>query len=644
EIWNLVFMQYNRFADGSTQPLPKPSVDTGMGLERLAAVMQGKHNNFETDIFSNIIKEILNLSKAKDESSVAVRVIADHIRAAAFLITDGVVPSNEGRGYVLRRIIRRAVRFANKLSVKGPFLSKLVAVLVKEMGAAYPKLAQSQKLIERMLQHEEQQFSVTLAQGLRTLEQEIDKLKGDSIPGELVFRLYDTYGFPIDITLDIAKERGFSVDEQALTKEMLQQREQSKKSSHFTTDYTKEPQFKGKTEFVGDTILSSEAKIIGLVTDGEEITEMKAGEKGRVILDRTTFYAEAGGQIGDSGDIYTDNAHFHVAETLKHGDIYMHYGYLQSGILKQGTKVEARVSDKRRSTTANHSAAHLLHAALQQILGSHVTQKGSFVDAKRLRFDFSHFESITSNQIKEIEELVNAKIRANIPVIKEIMSLDEARKAGAIALFGEKYTEKVSVISIRDFSKELCCGTHVKATGEIGLFKIITESAIAAGIRRIEAITAEHAFTYLEKKDNQLKNISILLKTEPENVVTKVAQVLENIRAQEKELQQLKSKLVTSNSNELLEQAVEIDGIKVLAIKLANVDMNTLRSTIDQLKMKLGSAVIVLATVSDNKIQLVAGVSKDCSNKVDAGKLMGYVASQVNGKGGGKADMAQGGG
>ncbi len=646
EIWNLVFMQYNKFADGTMKPLPKPSIDTGMGLERIAAAMQGTHDNYQTDIFQNLIKEICELAKAMDKDSIAVRVIADHIRSSSFLIAEGVIPSNEGRGYVLRRIIRRAARYANELYVTEPFLFRLVPALIKEMGDAYPNLIKSQKIIERVLYQEEQQFAITLQQGLRILDHELAKLTDKIIPGELIFRLYDTYGFPPGVTIDIAKERGFLVDEQGLTKEMVKQRRRSKQTNQFKSDYTKVIKLKGSTQFIGYETTSCEAKIIGLFKDKdkENVAELQPGEKAAVILDRTTFYAEAGGQVGDTGEIYTDSGTFHVTDTQKQGDVYIHYGYMKQGSLRSGYKVNARVDVNRQAITSNHSATHLLHAALQKILGSHVEQKGSLVNAERLRFDFSHFEPITAEQIRNIEQLVNQQIWANLPVTKKLMSLEEAKKKGAMALFGEKYGGQVCVITMGDFSMELCGGTHINATGEIGLFKIISESGIAAGIRRIEAITGEQAFLYVRKLEEQLKDAAVLLKTEPHKVLEKLHKTLEFSKAQEKELLQLKNKLAASSSNNLADNAINIRGTKVLTTKLENVDSKTIRSTIDQLRSILGSSVILLAAVTDGKIQLAAGVSKDNIDKIHAGELMQYVTAQIGGKGGGKPDMAQGGG
>jgi alanyl-tRNA synthetase len=644
EIWNLVFMQYNRFADGTMQPLPKPSVDTGMGLERIAAVMQGTHDNYAIDIFQKLIKEIAKVAKVKIKNNIAVRVIADHIRSASFLVAEGVTPSNEGRGYLLRRIIRRAVRYGNELYVTEPFFYKLVPILVKEMGAAYPQLIKSQKLIERVLYQEEEQFAVTLQQGLKVFDQELAKLTDKVIPGEVVFRLYDTYGFPPEVTIDIAQERGFSVDEQGLTKEMVKQRQRSKESSQFVHDYTKVLKLKGSTKFVGYDKTRCKAKIVNLFKNGKEVKLLKTGDKAVVILDCTPFYAEAGGQIGDIGDIGTDSACFHVTDTQKQGEVYVHYGYIETGVLEVSDKVTAKIDSNRQAITLNHSATHLLHAALQEILGSHVEQKGSLVNAERLRFDFSHFEPITAQQIQAIEQLVNQKIRANLPATRKLMSLAEAKKKGAMALFDEKYADQVCVVSMGDFSMELCGGTHVNATGEIGLFKIISESGIAAGIRRIEAITGEQAFLYVEKMEEELKNVAVLLKTEPHKIIEKLHKTLEYSKEQEKELLQLKSKVASSSSSNLAEHAVDIQGIKVLATKLEKVDSKTIRSTIDNLRQKLGSSVILLASVADNQIQLVAGVSKDNIGKIHAGKLMQYVTAQIGGKGGGKPDMAQGGG
>lgn len=644
EIWNLVFMQYNRLADGSITPLPQPSIDTGMGLERIATVMQNTNDDYEIDIFQNLIKEILTLTKVKDQHNVSLRVIADHIRASAFLIADGITPSNEGRGYVLRHIIRRAIRHANKLYITEPFFYKLVKPLVKQMGSVYPKLVKVQKTIERTLYQEEEQFAVTLNQGLKILNQEIAKLTSKTIPGDVAFRLYDTYGFPLDLTRDIAKERSFSIDEQGFNREMAKQRKTSRSFSKFT-DYSKFPQIKGKTEFIGYDKLTCKSNITGLFKDDQAVKSLSQDNKGIIILDRTPFYAEAGGQIGDSGNICTNNCCFQVNDTKKQGEIYLHYGYIRQGKLKTGDKVNAAVdADKRQDTSINHTTTHLLHAALRQILGSHVEQKGSLVTNERLRFDFSHFEALTTQQIQAIEELVNQNIRADLPVKRELMTFNQAKKKGVIALFEEKYANRVCVANIGDLSAELCGGTHITATGETGLFLIISEEAIAAGVRRIEAITGRKAYLYVKNMSAKLKNAALLLKTKQERTIEKLQQTLQYDRDLEKELTQLKNELAIAISKDLITSAIEVHKIKVIATKLKNIDSKIMRSIIDKLRQELGSSVILLSTVVNKEIQLVAGISKDCTNKLNANELMLHVTRQISGKGGGRIDMAQGSG
>ncbi|MCK4870563.1 MAG: alanine--tRNA ligase [Gammaproteobacteria bacterium] len=644
EIWNLVFMQFNRSADGKLTPLPKPSVDTGMGLERIAAVMQGVHENYDIDIFVNIINAITELTNVKDKNSKTVRVIADHIRAAAFLIADGVIPSNGGRGYVLRRIIRRAIRHAYQAGEDEPFFYKLVAPLAEQMGEAYPKLIHEQKLIERVLHQEEEQFATTLAQGMRIFAQEADKLTQTTIPGDVVFKLYDTYGFPIDLTADIARERDLTIDEEGFQAEMAKQRSCSQKASKFTVDYTKKLNLEGQTEFSGYGQLKDKAKIIALVKDDEKVKELKSGDEGIIVLDRTPFYAESGGQVGDQGRIIGKKGSFTVCDSQKQGPVFMHCGTLQDGSLKIGDKVEAIVDQTRQAVACNHSATHLLHTALREILGNHVEQKGSLVTTERLRFDFSHFEAITKEQLRAIEQTVNTMIRANHPVCTEEMSVDKAKKRGAIALFGEKYEQQVRVVSMGEASQELCGGTHVVATGEIGIFKIVSEGGIAAGIRRIEAITGKAAFHNFQQLAEQHADAAILLKTTSDKMLDKLEHIVQQSKLQEKEMAKLKTKAAVSVSNDLESQAVNINGIKVLAVNLEGADNKTLLVTIDQLRNKLGSAVIVLSSVINDRIQLVAGISKNCIDKIHAGDLIASVAKQVDGKGGGRPEMAQGGG
>ncbi|MEW5757070.1 MAG: alanine--tRNA ligase [Pseudomonadota bacterium] len=646
EIWNLVFMQFDRAAAGTMTPLPKPSVDTGMGLERLAAVMQGVHNNYDIDLFRNLVKAAAALAGEKDLANKSLRVIADHIRACAFLVVDGVVPSNEGRGYVLRRIIRRAIRHGNKLGLKGAFFYKLVGPLCEEMGAAYPELPKAREQVERILRMEEERFAETLDQGLHILEHEVAKLSGKEIPGEVVFRLYDTYGFPADLTADIARERGLSIDHAGFEREMSAQRERARAASHFEADYGKAIKLEGSTEFTGYEQLRSNAKIIGLYCDGNAVEQLTTGEQGVVILDRTPFYAESGGQAGDVGELSAKNARFEVRDTKKQGaEVIGHLGRVASGTLKVGDAVEARVDQAaRRDTAYNHSATHLLHAALRRVLGEHVTQKGSLVEAQRLRFDFSHFEAVTPAQLKEIECLVNEQIRSNHAVETRVMSPDEAIAAGAMALFGEKYGDKVRVLRMGDFSMELCGGTHVARTGDIGLFKIVSEGGVAAGVRRIEAVTGALALEGIDRLENQLDQIAEAVKAGRDDAAAKVAQLAERARGLEKELERIKAKLASSVGSDLAGQAVEIGGIKVLAANLEGADAKSLRDTVDQLKNKLGTAAIVLACVSEGKVSLVAGVTKDATAKVKAGDLVNMVAQQIGGRGGGRPDMAQAGG
>ncbi len=646
EIWNLVFMQYDRDKAGELHPLPRPSVDTGMGLERLAAVMQGVHSNYEIDLFVNLIEAAARITGCRDKDNNSLKVIADHIRASAFLIVDGVLPSNEGRGYVLRRIIRRAIRHGHKLGVREPFFYKLVAPLAGEMGEAYPELPKARERVEQVLRQEEERFAETLDQGMQILEQAIAGLKGKVIPGETVFKLYDTYGFPADLTADIARERGLEVDMEGFEKAMAEQRARARAVKAFAADYGTGIEIEGETEFTGYAHLREPATVTGLYVDGEPVTELKTGQRGMLVLDKTPFYAESGGQIGDTGSLIGKQGRFRVADTRKQGsDVFVHLGEVTDGVIKVGDRVEAIVdARRRRDIMLNHSATHLLHAALRRVLGEHVTQKGSLVEADRLRFDFSHFEPVTPVQLREIENLVNARIRDDLPVQTRIMSPDEAIASGAMALFGEKYGDEVRVLSMGDFSVELCGGTHVERTGQIGLFKIVNETGIAAGVRRIEAMTGQHALDWVNAGEDQLLRVASLLKTDREHVAARVEQTLERSRALEKEVEQLKGKLASAQGDELAEQAIEVNGIKVLAARLDGVDPKSLRDTVDQLKNKLGSAAIVLATVQGDKVSLVAGVSRDQTKVIKAGELINAVARQVGGKGGGRPDMAQAGG
>ena len=613
EIWNLVFMQFDRSADGTLTPLPKPSVDTGMGLERLAAVLQHKHNNYDIDLFQNLIKAIQKLSGTTDSSNTSLRVIADHIRSCAFMITDGVQPSNEGRGYVLRRIIRRAIRHGHKLGLKEAFFYKLVQPLVDEMGEAFPELTKAQPVVEQALQIEEERFADTLDNGLKILDHAIEEMGDKEIPGETIFLLYDTYGFPIDLTADIARERGLTIDVAGFERHMEAQRNRARSASQFGGGLSETLIIDGETVFCGYDHMRNEGVITALLVDGENVDKLHAGQQGIIVLDHTPFYAESGGQVGDQGEINTAGAHFI--------DEY-----------------------NRQATALNHSATHLLHAALRNVLGEHVTQKGSLVDSQRLRFDFSHFEPVTAEQLREIERMVNQHIRVNHAVETRLMPIEKARQSGAMALFGEKYDDEVRVLSMGDFSIELCGGTHVGRTGDIGLLKIINETGIASGVRRIEAVTGEAALNYIEQSENRLNSISELVKAKPENIEEKTQQLVQRTRQLEKELESLKSKLASSAGSDLAASATEIGSIKVLAADLEGADVKSLRDTVDQLKNKLGSAAIILATVEGEKITLIAGVTKDVTDKIRAGDLVSHVAAQVGGKGGGRPDMAQGGG
>ena len=646
EIWNLVFMQYDRDKDGKLNPLPKPSVDTGMGLERLAAIMQNGHSNYDIDLFQNLITAVAKETNCKDKENNSLKVIADHIRSCSFLIVDGVLPSNEGRGYVLRRIIRRALRHGNNLGQKDAFFYKLVAPLVKEMGDAYPELKNAQSKVEKALHQEEDRFAETLEKGLAILEDAIKDMKGKVISGGVVFKLYDTYGFPADLTNDIARERNLSIDMAGFDKAMEQQRERARAASTFGGAYEGTLDIDGETNFTGYEHLEGQSKIEAIYVDGVEVKKIEKNQTAMLVLDQTPFYAESGGQVGDSGLLTCGKSEFEVVDTQKQGKtVFGHYGEVLNGALKVGDTVNTQVnSERRQAIIANHSATHLLHAALRKVLGNHVTQKGSQVQAERLRFDFSQPEPITADQIKEIEYLVNQHIRLNHNVDTNLMTPDEAKASGAMALFGEKYGDEVRVLRMSEFSVELCGGVHVTNTGDIGLFKIISESGVAAGVRRIEAVTAEHALNWADKGESQLAEIAAMLKGNRDNVSSRVSQLMDKNRILEKELAQLKGKLASSQGSDLSSQAVEVNGIKVLAANLEGADVKTLRDTLDQLKNKLGTSAIVLAAVNGGKISLVAGVSKDATNKVKAGDLVNSVASQVGGKGGGRPDMAQAGG
>ncbi|MGH8177746.1 MAG: alanine--tRNA ligase, partial [Steroidobacter sp.] len=646
EIWNLVFMQFDRSADGVLTPLPRPSVDTGMGLERTAAVMQGVHSNYEIDLFVNLIKAASAATNTSDLSSTSLRVIADHIRACSFLIVDGVLPSNEGRGYVLRRIIRRAIRHGYQLGQTQPFFHTLVAALEKEMGEAYPELTKQRGHVERVLKQEEERFAETLSQGMALLEQAISTLKSNEIPGETVFRLYDTFGFPVDLTADIARERGLDVDQAGFETAMEAQRERARAASKFGVDLRAGVSVEGQTNFSGYERLSDEGRVIALLRGAERVDILRAGEEGQVVLDHTPFYAESGGQVGDAGALVGTTVQFQVEDTQKLGKAYTHIGRVANGELKVGDRIEARVDQaRRRATVLNHSATHLLHAALRKVLGTHVAQKGSLVAPDRLRFDFSHYAAVTPAELREIERLVNAEIRANAAAETNLMSYDAAVASGAMALFGEKYDDEVRVLRLGDFSTELCGGTHVRRVGDIGLFKIISEGGVAAGVRRIEAVTGEGAFDWVAQSDQVLRELAALLRASRDDVEDKVKQLIERSRKLEKEITGLKSKLASGQGDDLSSAAIDIKGLKVVAVRVDGADAPALREAVDQLKNKLRSAAIVLASVqAPDKVVLIAGVTADHAGNVKAGDLVNVVAQRIGGRGGGRADMAQAGG
>lgn len=644
EIWNLVFMQFNRHPDGTMDKLPKPSVDTGMGLERIAAILQGVHSNYEIDIFQQLIAEAARIIGYDDLSAQSLRVVADHIRSCSFLIADGVMPSNEGRGYVLRRIIRRAVRHGNKLGCKDIFFYKLVTKLVEIMGEAYPELGQNQAMIEKVLRLEEEQFAKTLDRGLQILDDSLANLEGTEIPGELVFKLYDTYGFPADLTADVARERNFTIDEAGFDAEMEKQRSRAKQASQFSVDYTAAIKTDEKTKFIGYQQLEASAKVVGLYVDGQPVNKVVSGDV-QIVLDETPFYGESGGQVGDHGVLVLADGEVQISDTTKSGDAFIHHGHLEQGSLSVGDTVNARVDSRLRQASAlNHSVTHLLHAALRQILGDHVAQKGSLVEPARLRFDFSHLEAIDHATLQQIEQLVNAQIRRNLPVDTAVMGIEEAKQQGAMALFGEKYGDEVRVVKMGDFSTELCGGTHVTHTGEIGLFKILHETGIASGVRRIEAITGQFAIDHVQKLEDQLRLAATELKGDLFGVAERVAQHQQATRALEKELAQLKAKLAAQAGANILDQAQQINGVSVLVANLEGVEAKSLRTTLDDLKVKMGSGIIVLGTAGDAKVNLIAGVTKDLTGKVKAGELVNVAAQVVGGRGGGRPDMAQAGG
>ncbi|RCL28823.1 alanine--tRNA ligase [Pseudomonas sp. AFG_SD02_1510_Pfu_092] len=646
EIWNNVFMQFNRTADGVLHPLPAPSVDTGMGLERVSAVLQHVHSNYEIDLFQNLLAAAAKAIGCSNDGQASLKVVADHIRSCGFLIADGVLPSNEGRGYVLRRIIRRACRHGNKLGAKGSFFYQIVAALVAEMGEAFPELNSQQAHIERVLKAEEEQFAKTLEQGLRILEQDLAQLQGDVVPGDVVFKLYDTYGFPMDLTADIARERELTIDEAGFEREMDAQRERARSASAFGMDYNSLVKVDSATEFLGYDATEGQGKIIALYKDGQAVDQLGEGEQGVVVLDRTPFYAESGGQVGDSGYLQAGAARFDVRDTTKTGGAFLHHGVVASGALLIGAPVEAKVdAEVQHATSLNHSATHLLHEALRQVLGEHVQQKGSLVDSQRLRFDFSHFEAVKPEQIKQLEDIVNREVRRNTAVETELTDIETAKAKGAMALFGEKYGDTVRVLSMGgDFSVELCGGIHAKRTGDISLFKIISEGGVASGVRRIEAVTGAAALAYLNAAEEQVKEAAQLVKGNRDNLIDKLSAVLERNRQLEKQLEQLQAKAASAAGDDLSNAAVEVKGAKVLAARLDGQDGKALLALVDQLKNKLGHAVILLGSEHEGKVVLVAGVTKDLSSQLKAGDLMKQAAAKVGGKGGGRPDMAQGGG
>ena len=645
EVWNIVFMQFNRHADGTMEKLPKPSVDTGMGLERMTAVLQHVNSNYEIDIFQTLIKTIAELLNVTDLNNKSLRVIADHIRSCAYLIADGVVPSNEGRGYVLRRIIRRAVRHGNILGAKGAFFYELVPTLAKVMGHAGEIISQKQVHIQKTLKAEEEQFARTLERGLALLEDELAKVANNQLSGEVAFKLYDTYGFPLDLTADVCRERNIAIDEKGFEAEMQAQRERAKASSNFGMDYNNVIKVEGQTQFKGYETLNTDATVVALFSNGESVNEIKSGENAVVILDQTAFYGESGGQVGDSGFISSEICNFQVNDTQKYGQVFGHIGQLTSGSLKVGDKVKAEVEAQRRhAITLNHSATHLLHSALREVLGNHVAQKGSLVNEQVLRFDFSQPEAINKAQLAEIERIVNRKVRENIQVVIEQMDIESAKAKGAMALFGEKYGDIVRVVDMSDFSIELCGGTHVNQTGDIGLFKITSEGAVAAGVRRVEAVTGENALAWLHNLQQIAQNSAEVLKTDVASLVEKIQQLQDKAKRTEKELEQLKTKQASQAGADLAKQAEQINGVNVVVQQIDNVDAKALRTMIDDLKNQLGTAIIVFGSVVDDKVNLIVGVTKDLTDKVKAGELVGEMAQHVGGKGGGRPDMAMAGG
>ena len=644
EIWNLVFMQFNKQADGTMEPLPKPSIDTGMGLERISAILQNVHSNYEIDLFQNLIKSAASIVGTDDLENKSLRVIADHIRSCSFLICDGVMPSNEGRGYVLRRIIRRAVRHGYKMGANDIFFYKLVASLAKEMGEAYPELVDQLPVVEKVLRVEEEQFSKTLARGMAMLNDTLEGLEGDTIPGDVVFKLYDTYGFPTDLTNDVAREHELKIDEEGFEAAMQAQRARAQQASNFGADYNNKLAIEHTTAFTGYTDVEGQANVVELIADNAFVDSLSDGQEGVVVLDSTPFYAESGGQAGDKGVLRLANGEFIVSDTQKMGNAFAHKGVVIGSVSKGDTATAAIDAANREAIKKNHSATHLLHAALREILGEHVTQKGSLVEAPRLRFDFSHFEAVTAQQLAEIERRVNEEIRANHSLATELMELDEAKASGAMALFGEKYDEKVRVVTMGPFSVELCGGTHVTRTGDIGLFKITSEAGIASGVRRIEAVTGVQAMDVVQAQQATLSSLSALLKTDSQNVVERVTALQNQTKELEKALNSAKQKLASQQGADMLSSAVEINGVKVLVANLEGVEAKSLRSMMDDIKNRIGEGIVVLGVAGDAKVNLIAGVTKNLTSKVKAGELVNFVASQVGGKGGGRPDMAQAGG
>ena len=644
EIWNLVFMQFNKQADGTMEPLPKPSIDTGMGLERISAILQNVHSNYEIDLFQNLIKSAASIVGSEDLENKSLRVIADHIRSCSFLICDGVMPSNEGRGYVLRRIIRRAVRHGYQLGANDIFFYKLVASLAKEMGEAYPELVDQLPVIEKVLRVEEEQFSKTLARGMAILNDTLETLESDTVPGDVVFKLYDTYGFPTDLTNDVAREHDLKIDEEGFEAAMQAQRARAQQASNFGADYNSKLAIDHTTSFTGYTDVEGQANVVELIADNAFVEKLEDGQEGVVVLDSTPFYAESGGQAGDKGVLRVANGEFIVTDTQKMGNAFAHKGIAKGSVSKGDTATAAIDAANREAIKKNHSATHLLHAALREILGEHVTQKGSLVEAPRMRFDFSHFEAVTAEQLAEIERRVNQEIRANHTLATELMDLDEAKASGAMALFGEKYDEKVRVVTMGPFSVELCGGTHVTRTGDIGLFKITSEAGIASGVRRIEAVTGEHALEVVQTQQATLSSLSALLKTDSQNVLDRVVSLQNQTKELEKALNSAKQKLASQQGADMLSNAVEINGVKVLIANLEGVEAKSLRSMMDDIKNRIGEGIVVLGVANDAKVNLIAGVTKNLTSKVKAGELVNFVASQVGGKGGGRPDMAQAGG